>query len=170
MGHPVPHLVDLRRIREEDWATYRALRLQMLQESPLAFASPDESRRDLPDSWWQDRTSEGARSPEEAMWIATVEGVAVDMVAVSRRTPEVRIFSMWVHPEHRGNGIGGRLLHMALAWAQGQGPRIPVLLDVHPRQRAALHMYRKKGFRLTGKQEPLPHTRGEVAVEMRWMP
>jgi ribosomal protein S18 acetylase RimI-like enzyme len=90
--------------------------------------------------------------------------VAVDLEGT------VHLFGMWVDPEFRGRGIGRGLLDEALRWIQRSHRGRAVLLDVNPRQVAAVHLYESRGFRRTGNSSPLGHTPGERVVEMALTP
>jgi ribosomal protein S18 acetylase RimI-like enzyme len=65
------------------------------------------------------------------------------------------LISMWVHPEHRGRGIGARLLHAVVEWAAGDGAR-EVSLWVADGNETAAGLYRRAGFVPTGRRQPLP--------------
>ena len=58
---------------------------------------------------------------------------------------EARIFSVGVHPDFQGRGLGGGLLQAGLAYLESQG--VPqVRLEVRPDNAPAVHLYEKTGF------------------------
>jgi ribosomal protein S18 acetylase RimI-like enzyme len=65
------------------------------------------------------------------------------------------LISMWVRPEHRGRGIGTRLLRAVAEWAAGDGAR-EVSLWVADGNQTAAFLYRRAGFVPTGRRQPLP--------------
>ena len=66
-----------------------------------------------------------------------------------------RVGGMWVDPARRGRGIGGALLREVLGWARGRGFRRAALwAPAHAP--AALALYRRAGFRETGRRRALP--------------
>ena len=75
-----------------------------------------------------------------------------------------RIYSLVVAPEHRGQGLAERLVDTALAFARQEG--LPaVFLEVEPGNKAALALYRKKGFVERGLKPDYYHN-GEPALSM----
>jgi len=62
---------------------------------------------------------------------------------------ELEISTLAIHPEHRGLGLGRRLLADTLDWAAHQGVQ-RVLLDVRASNVAARALYRGAGFSQTG--------------------
>lgn len=69
--------------------------------------------------------------------------------------PDVaHVHQMWVAPDHRGLGLGRRLLERILDWAADCGAR-RVVLDVTSGNSAATGLYRALGFVAAGPPEPL---------------
>lgn len=64
---------------------------------------------------------------------------------------EIHISTFAVHPEHRRNGIGEKLLVAALEQAVALGALL-VTLEVRVTNQAALHLYRKYGFEIVGRR------------------
>ena len=67
------------------------------------------------------------------------------------------IYSMWVVPERRGEGLGRILLDAVVAWARERGATRAVL-DVNPNQTVALALYESAGFVRTGCDRALGGT------------
>jgi len=63
---------------------------------------------------------------------------------------EARIFSVAVHPEFQGMGIGTGLVQVGLEYLSSRGAR-RVRLEVRPDNIAAIRVYEKLGFRITGR-------------------
>lgn len=81
------------------------------------------------------------------------DGVLVGLVALYCNDPERRIAfitSVSVHPGHTRRGIAGRLLDEALAIARAAGMQA-VELEVDAGNDAALALYRKHGFGVSGE-------------------
>jgi ribosomal protein S18 acetylase RimI-like enzyme len=66
---------------------------------------------------------------------------------VDRREDELRIIDIALLPEHRGRGIGGRLMRPLLEEAAAGG--LPVRIHVE-RENPAMRLYERLGFRQTG--------------------
>ncbi len=159
--------VDVRRVLAGEWAELRELRLHALASDPLAFGSTLEEERRLDEARWRDRAERGASSESSAQWVAqTADGARVGTIVAALVEDQLHLFSMWVAPEHRGRGVGARLLGAAIDWTTASFPGRSVLLDVNPRQDAARALYERFGFRRTGRERPLGHTAGEVVEEM----
>jgi len=159
--------IDVRRIRPDEWREHRELRLQALARDPLAFGSTHSRERGFSDDLWKERTERGALSESSALFIADSGGTGfVGMVAVARPEGQWHVFAMWVSPEFRRRGIGGRLLDAGLTWFRERTNSDPLLLDVNPRQVDAVRLYEHRGFRRTGGTAPLGHIEGEITVSM----
>lgn len=162
-----PLHVAIRRVRTDDLVPYREARLRGLREDPLAFGSTLARELAFPEEKWRQRIEQGASSSTDASWVAVAEnGELVGVASLVLVERHYQIFGMWVAREHRGRGLGGRMLDAALARAAELAPQVPVRLSVNPRQEAAVRLYESRGFRRTGGSEPLGHTDGEIAVEM----
>jgi len=160
--------VTIRRVRATDGAAFRELRLRSLAADPAAFGSTLAREATYEDSGWLDRVRSAATSTADAIWVAELErGPWVGMIGAFTKEGHVHVYGMWVAPEQRGSGIGGRLLDTLLTWAAVVQPSRDVFLSVNPTQEAAAALYRSRGFRATGAVEPLPHTPGAVVHEMR---
>lgn len=163
--------VEVRRVVEEEWRELRELRLRALRSDPVAFGSTWEEEAARPDPFWRERAVRGASSATSSQWVAVendrrLVGTAVGALVEDRP----HIFGMWVEPELRGRGIGGRLLDAALAWLRAASPGRAVLLDVNRKQTRAVVLYEARGFRFTGRSRPLEHTTGEFVDEMERPP
>jgi ribosomal protein S18 acetylase RimI-like enzyme len=82
-------------------------------------------------------------------------GLAAGTPSYDGRRHRRDLISMWVHPEHRGRGIGTRLLHAVAEWAAGDGAR-EVSLWVADGNQTAAFLYRRARFVPTGRRQPLP--------------
>jgi ribosomal protein S18 acetylase RimI-like enzyme len=76
------------------------------------------------------------------------------------------VFSMWVAPEARGQGLGRRLLDEVEAWIRSVGGRV-IRLSVTDRAEAAAALYRSAGFEPDGGREESRHTPGLVEIHLR---
>ena len=172
-GPPPPSLpvVTVRRIVDADWDRYRTLRLRALRSDPLAFGSTWARESTFTESLWRERTHRAASSSEAASWLAeNAGGDLVGTAGVFWEEPSYVVWGMWVDPDYRGTGVGGRLLDEVLRWTSLDHPTAEVRLSVNPTQVAAVRLYLDRGFRRTGKVEPLAHTPGAVAEEMSRRP
>ena len=161
----------IRRLRESDLEEYRTLRLRSLREDPLAFGSTLAREQAFEPSHWVDRVRQGASGTREGVWVAEGPGGAlIGMIGAFPKDGTIHVFGMWVEPDMRQNGLGGKLLDALLDWASTEDPAADVMLSVNPSQLAAVRLYLSRGFQPTGVVEPLGHTPGAVVHEMRRPP
>jgi GNAT superfamily N-acetyltransferase len=151
--------VSIRRTRPDEGPAFRAIRLEAIRESPTAFGSTLAETAARPLEYWQDRVRRGATGSESVLfaavdgerWIGVVGGFVDD----STDARSVDLVSMWVHPEHRGQGVGRRLVEQVVAWAKERSARRVVLWLTEGNDRAVT-LYRRSGFRETGETQPHP--------------
>ena len=75
--------------------------------------------------------------------IVEIDGEPAGRLYVDRRADEIRLIDIALLPEHRGRGLGGRLLRELLAEAGEAGK--PVRIHVE-HNNPALRLYRRLGF------------------------
>lgn len=107
----------MRRIREEDWALARALRLRALADDPDAFAATLAEERARSDEAWKARARSNAEGDVTAGFFALRDGVEVGMIVGVRTGQEIELNALWVAPEARGAGAGRALVAAVGAWA-----------------------------------------------------
>jgi ribosomal protein S18 acetylase RimI-like enzyme len=149
--------MNIRTLSQDDWALYRSLRLQSLQDSPDSFGSSYESEAAYPDAEWISRLDRKDRAenalPLTAEWDGVPSGLAWGLI----HDPESRtahVYQMWVAPEARGMGIGHALLNHIIAWAQ-DAQLDSVVLSVTTTNPAAVALYLSSGFIPQGELQPL---------------
>ncbi|MFN8547115.1 MAG: GNAT family N-acetyltransferase [Candidatus Eisenbacteria bacterium] len=146
---------------------FKSARLRALLDSPSAFASTYASESPRTDAEWADRAAQmnGDRS---TCYLAFDGDDACGIVAgfLDREdATKAHLVSMWVAPEHRGTGLGQRLVAMILDWARDRGVRT-VYLMVTSNNHGAARFYERLGFTMTGRTEPYPHDAALLDLEM----
>lgn len=165
----------------------RATRLRSLADTPDAFWTTEAEARAEPQDIWRERLA----APDGATFVAVPAGRSGgDGLPRKRVTPswevglglafgrphhdlagEAGLYGMWVAPEARGRGVGGRLIREVVAWARGAGhPRL--LLEVGDANAPAIAAYRALGFVPTGREGTMPPprehiTEHELALDLR---
>ena len=155
--------VTVGRLVADDWRTYRAIRLAMLQDSPSAFGSThDQAARNDEQVWKQ-------RLTDNAVLLARVgrapAGSAMYSVFGATRPGDCFLFGMWVDPGFRRAGVGQALVGAVLARACAAG-KSRVLLHVVADNLPARWLYERAGFLATGRSVPYPHDDRLSEVEM----
>ncbi|MEO6471180.1 MAG: GNAT family N-acetyltransferase [Aeromicrobium sp.] len=126
-------------IGPDEWADWRHVRIRALTENPEAFASSVTlwtGPRDTEGNWRERLSAPGS------YFVAYDGEVPVGMVAASPNDDSVELFSMWVAPESRHRGIGGRLIAEVIECAGDK----PVTLRVMDDNLAAIAAYESRGF------------------------
>ncbi len=155
-------MVLVREIRADDWELMRDVRLSALAEAPYAFGSTYAREAAFGEPQWRGRINERsvsylaqARPDEEPAGLAGVyvEDGTADLV------------SMWVRPGCRGQGVGEALVEAAASWARGRG-FCTLFLWVTESNPAAMRLYERCGFAVTGERQPLPWDPAVAEIRM----
>ncbi|MFM2399555.1 MAG: hypothetical protein RL341_1712 [Pseudomonadota bacterium] len=141
-----------------EWRLYRELRLRSLADSPDAFGSTLALEQGRADEHWAQRLAGGC---DGAAWnlavLAQVDGQGAGL-AWGRIEPErpdaANLYQMWVAPQARGMGAGGKLLDAVITWAALRRVRT-LYLGVTCGETPAQRMYARAGFRAVGSPELL---------------
>ena len=164
---PVWPSVTIRRVHKDDWPVLRELRLKALRSDPLAFGSVFEVKLEYPDSRWQELAVQGEGAGDFSTWLAQeAGGRLVGMIVGDYAEASGHLLGLWVDLAVRRRGVAGQLIDRAIAWIHAAHPEAPIQLEVNPRQADAVHLYRARGFRATGKVRGLGYSQGEVLQEM----
>jgi len=142
--------VTVRQTTEDDWQTWRDLRLRALQDTPTAFGATYDREVTFTEADWQSRV----RGPEAAAVIAYLDGRPAGMGGGFRDLPGwLHIVAMWTDPAWRGHGAGRAVLEHLKAWSAAAGLRVH--LDVETSNQGARRLYERAGFVATGETRPL---------------
>jgi ribosomal protein S18 acetylase RimI-like enzyme len=133
----IRRVVAIQELEPDDWALWRALRIEATTTEPDKFGSTLDEVISTSEAEWRARLSEQALH-----LVASRGGVAVGMAAVNK---SFELGSVFVRPTERGSGIGHRLVDAALRWAAPRQDR-PVHLAVRATSTAAISLYRAHGF------------------------
>ncbi|HEY2164121.1 MAG TPA: GNAT family N-acetyltransferase [Gemmatimonadaceae bacterium] len=149
--------IMIRRFETTEWLTYKNLRLRALADSPDAFGSTFARESARADDEWRDRLERGANSPRDFPALASVGDVPAGIAWTrfdDERPRVAHLFQVWVAPEHRGTGVGRRLVEAAIAWSRRSAVHV-LELAVTSNGSAAAHLYRDLGFSAVGEVQPL---------------
>ena len=158
------------RIKPEDWPLLRDMRLRSLLDAPEAFGQTYENAAAESDDEWRAAARASAAGKRRAWFIARdQQGEALGLVQ-ARRRPETDclLFSMWVAPTARRNGVGTALVEAVHGWAAGWGAD-RIVLWVFGANESAMSFYRRIGFQLLadGPDAQSGHAFGALAMERR---
>jgi GNAT superfamily N-acetyltransferase len=160
--------VEVRRIRVDEGLRLRALRLQALADAPLAYGSTLAREQAFEEAVWHERAREGAAGGRYVTYVAE-EGTRLCGLATGMVDEEhgcrLALVGMFVDPAVRGRRIGASLADAVAGWARERGAE-RLYLGVNAKNEAAIRLYRRCGFRPTGRRDPLEHTPTETVLEM----
>lgn len=148
----------VRRVRLQDAARMRALRLEMLADTPLAFLETLAEAAALPHGEFAERVARSSFGDFCAQYIAEVDGRFVGHAGgiMSPDDPKLTIiFAVYITPAHRGTGMLKDLVDGVAAWSRGAG-RPELMLEVVVGNDRAWKAYQRLGFVDTGVRVPHP--------------
>ncbi|WP_062521825.1 GNAT family N-acetyltransferase [Demequina silvatica] len=156
--------VSIRRVRHEDWARARDLRLEALADpaASVAFLETLAVASEQPDAFWIERAAAASAGDRVSQWLGEDGGALVGSVVVLAQEagerdyfdtviPERRavLVGVYVAPAARGAGTLDALVDAACGWARSLGfARLE--LDVHADNARARAAYARLGFAPTG--------------------
>ncbi|MEZ3182449.1 GNAT family N-acetyltransferase [Streptomyces pimonensis] len=172
----------IRPVRAEEWKAAKELRLTALRDpvARLAYLETYEEAAARPDSYWRERTANGARGASgvrqfiaeagDGSWVGNVvvlieEAGSTDWAGFPVERRQGHLVGVYVAPGRRGSGLTKALFDAAVEWARGRGAE-RVRLIVHPGNTRALGFYRKAGFVESGATVPLADRPQERELEM----
>lgn len=146
------------RLREDDWAAFRELRLRSLLDSPEAFGSTYGEESSRIERAWRDWAAGRWRGGIAVVFAGHADdGTAVGTATGAEYQAEAgmaHVYAMWVAPDARGAGVGRALLDAVAGWARDRGCD-RLVLSVTESNEIARRFYGACGFVDTGKRESL---------------
>lgn len=179
-------LPGIRRLAAADWEALRAIRLEMIADTPRAYGESLESARAQSDAQWRHRAesmagsnsttlvadrSEGDYGPQDHGFCALMR-VVVKVPQDSNRPLQARLVSVYVAPELRGSGLADEMLRQSVSAAATELAAGVLELGVHEDNTRAMAFYVRHGFLDTGRREPYPLDRSssEIIMELPLAP
>lgn len=148
----------IRPLQTGEAGTLRAVRLQAVEDAPHAFGQTRFEAANLPLSHWERAVKTHTDGQSGVVFFAGAENTPpIGLISVRRDTfvsTDAHIGQLWVAPEWRRAGTGGALVGAALYWAKRQ--KVGRLLTWTPQDSAALRLFRRVGFTISGRQFPQP--------------
>lgn len=163
----VDETVTLRRVVEDDWALLRAVRLEMLADTPLAFLETVGDAQARTEQEWRFRALRGSAGPTNVAVAAEVTGRlgqpnrsgqpatwAGYMACFVDGPGRAHLVSVYVAPGHRGTGLSDRMVREVVRWARDEAGVDRLHLYVHEQLGRPRAFYRRLGFAETGAWLP----------------
>ncbi|HEY1676272.1 MAG TPA: GNAT family N-acetyltransferase [Candidatus Sulfotelmatobacter sp.] len=163
--------MEIRFLTSDDASEWWRLRLQALQGDPEAFSSSVEEHQALTSEDVAGRL--GFRNEASFVAGAFDEGHLVGMAGFFREPgPKVRhkgrIWGVYLAPEHRGKGLGRKLLQVVIERGIATPGLEQILLSVASTQTTAANLYRSLGFERIG-MEPKALKIGDRRIDEEYM-
>lgn len=152
-----PSGIAIRSTTAQDWRDVRALRLEMLADTPIAYGERLATAEAHGEEEWRMRAQRGqnphsvqlvAIETATGRWVGTMAGFVDDNGA----EPRPMLVGVYVAPSHRGSGVTDALLRSIEEWAATEGDTL--YLHVHEGNPRAIGYYEKRGFARTGTIDP----------------
>lgn len=146
--------IVIREANIADAPSFRELRLEALQNSPIAFSADYQKNFSHPAKYWEDLLS--PHLEESTMLIGEHEGQIMAMTGVMRGgSPKTRhsawIWGVYVTPDWRGLHIAGEIIHTCIDWAKSMNVVI-AKLGVAAVNQPAIRCYERCGFKIYGTE------------------
>ncbi|MBX6358259.1 MAG: GNAT family N-acetyltransferase [Micromonosporaceae bacterium] len=158
----------VRRVTVAEAARIRALRLEMLADSPLAFLETLAQAAARPHADFRQRIAQCATGDQRAQFVADVDNRLVGH-AGGRVRPEdpasTLLFAVYVTRSCRGTGVLDQLVDEVASWSRAAG-RNRLVLEVMEGNDRAIRAYRRLGFTPTGERNPYPGVPGLFELVM----
>ena len=114
-------MVEVRRVRADEWEAVRDVRLRALADAPSAFGTRHEDAARRPDDWWREWTARGAAGDRQATFLAWDGERPVGIVASFVEDGRRWLIQMWSDPSVRGRGVGAALVEAVVEHARAAG-------------------------------------------------
>ena len=166
----MPDDVVVRRVAEDDWAALRAVRLEMLADTPIAYLETVADAAARGEGEWRFRAHRGSSGATDLGLAAEPTGSPgrwVGYLACFVDAPgQGHVVSVYVAPSHRGTGVAADLLDAVRRWARTEAGLNRLHLFVHEDNDRARAFYRRCGFTETGFREPYAPDPSASELEM----
>ena len=160
----------VRQVRLEEGLRLRELRLQALARAPKAFGSTLARETAFAPEVWHQRAADGAHGLASVTVVAEhrdrLVGMASGLVTdADAKTLGPILVGMFVADDMRRLGIGEALVESVKAWATSR-QHACLHLWVVSVNAPALGLYRRCGFRASGRERPVAHTPDLTELQM----
>ena len=161
--------LTVHRVTPADAGRMRALRLEMLADSPLAFLETLAQAAARPHADYRRRVVQASTGGQLAQFVADPGGRLIGH-AGGTVLPEERgatvVFAVYITPAHRGSGVLRELVEAVAEWSLAMG-RGELMLEVVVGNDRAVRAYERLGFADTGIRVPHPVIPGLFELQMR---
>ena len=160
-------MISIRNLEPTDAQAFKDLRIYAMQESPRAFGSsvPDEEQRSLESikTMFSSHPSFGLGVFDTHTLIGLARCECTSRIKTKHKAD---IYSVYIHPDYRGQGLARRLLEQLITQAKAVNGLETLLLAVSEHNAPALALYQSLGFVEWGKEPDALRHAGESLTEI----
>ena len=140
-------MIQVKKLLPSRWNEYRDLRLEALKNDPTAFGSSYEEEFKLSKNEWKKRV----KNVLFALLNDKPVGMIVYIFENKKKTKHIaNIYGVYVKKWYRNQGIGRKLIENAVLLIKKNKNIVKINLNVNPKQKAAVKLYKKYGFKTVG--------------------
>jgi len=161
---------------EGEWEALRAVRLEMLADTPTAYVESLASAQAQTEGQWRSRSAAMTAPGSITLVAEAVQGagafcglmrVVVKHPQEIGRPLQAMLISVYVAAPYRGSGLADELLRQSVKAAAEELGAGLLQLGVHEDNTRAARFYGRHGFRDTGRREtyPLDTSTKEIIME-----
>lgn len=158
----------IRQTTEEDWQRVRDLRLEMIQDTPIAFGETLEHALTLTEAEWRERGARGVAENGTVMVAITSTGEWIGTMGsyIPNLETGPLLVGVYVTPTWRGSqtGLADALLEGIENWARARSPQLT--LEVHEGNLRAQRYYELRGYARTGNTSAYELNTSKTLIEM----
>lgn len=147
-------MIVIREANVADAVRYRALRLEALQDSPIAFTADYQKNANQLPKYWEDLLS--PQGDESTIFVAEHGEQLIGMTGIARgNSPKTRhgawIWGVFVTPAWRGLRVADELIYSCFSWAKAR-KIVLAKLGVTAVNAPAIKCYERCGFKSYGTE------------------
>ncbi len=159
------------RVTVADAARMRALRLEMLADTPLAFLETVAQAAARSHEGYRQRIAQASAGRRLAQFVADPGGRSrlighAGGTVLPESPGETVVFAVYVTPAYRGGKVLAELIDAVAGWSRQCG-RDRLMLEVVTGNGRAVRAYEKLGFEDTGERAPHPVLPALTELRMR---
>ena len=140
-------MIEVKKLPTKRWKDYRNLRLEALKKDATAFGSSYEEEKKLLESEWKRRTGNTLFALSDDNPIGMIAYVFNNKKKIKHIA---NIFGFYVKEDYRNQGIGRKLIERTLLSIMKNKNIIKINLNVNSKQKSAVRLYKKFGFKIVG--------------------
>ena len=140
-------MIEIKRLEAENWQDGRDIRLRALKNDSAAFSSSWEEESGFSEEVWKQRIGNAIYAYDNDKCVGMIVCLFNTQIKVSHIA---EICAVYVDHEHRGKGIGKKLVQHALDYISENKKISKIKLVVNPDQKEAVKLYGHFGFNLVG--------------------